>query len=442
MPISRNPSVRLSFNILILVAFACLLFYLAYIRSWYFIFAAIGLLWSIYNIFNLFHNLYQKITFFFNAVENDDSTLYFPEDVKHRATKELNQGLNRMNRLIQEVRMHNRNTDQYYGVLLEQVATGVVVINRNGAVLQANSAAKRLICYEYFNHLEQLKRVDNTLFQSFKFLMDGNSSQFVKLKCDNQLRQLSLQATSVVNNNEELRIISIHDVGNELDAKELESWQKLIRVLTHEIMNSITPITSLSETILGYYNHSGEVSPKIIANTVKGLSVINERGAGLIKFVESYRSLTRLSKPVPVATNLNKLIEDVILLIENDIESCNAKFEISANDTFIVSCDATQITQVIINLLKNAVHAVSDTDNPRVIISLQASPDSQAVITVTDNGNGIPSDLIEQIFIPFFTTRENGSGIGLTLSRQIIKNHGGSISVNSQPGKTRFVVRI
>ena len=228
----------------------------------------------VYRIIRLYNSTPEKIAYFFNAVENEDSTLHFPEKTLHKANAEMNKSLNRVNELIKEVKLRNREQEQYYSLMLEQVATGIVVINENGNVMQANSAAKNLLNYQSFNHIEQLKRVDTNLFNTFYRLKNGETHQFLKLTYQNNITHLSLRATSFISHGENLRIISVHDISNELDAKELDSWMKLIRVLTHEIMNSITPITSLSETLLRYYifsdNSPENVNEKTIANTIKG----------------------------------------------------------------------------------------------------------------------------------------------------------------------------
>ena len=328
-----------------------------------------------------------------------------------------------------------------------------MVINENGNILQANSSAKKLLNYQSLTHIEQLKRVDPNLHQAFLLLKEESTHQFVKTTHHNTIRHLSLQATTFKDHKKTLRIISIHDISNELDAKELESWQKLIRVLSHEIMNSITPITSLSETLLNYFIPPEKpVDKTTVANTVKGLEVINERGIGLIRFVESYRKLTRLSKPVLKHIDLRNLIERLLLLLENEPDFQRIQFSVETGTSDInvetgtpdisVEADEAQLSQVLINLIKNAMYAVKDVANPHISVRAHYSQNGRCEIEVIDNGPGIPPEIMEQIFIPFFTTKENGSGIGLSLSRQIMKNHGGSIETVSSPGSTVFTLTI
>ena len=451
----RNTFIRLITYVFLLIAFSAISTWiiLSSASNLYSIIPILVVALFVYRIIKLYNTTPEKIAYFLNAVENEDSMLHFPEKTLHKANAEMNKSLNRVNKLIQEVKIRNREQEQYYSLMLEQVATGIVVVNENGNVMQANSAAKNLLNYQSFNHIEQLKRIDTNLFNTFYRLKNGETHQFLKLTYKNNITHLSLRATSFLSHGDNLRIISVHDISNELDAKELESWQKLIRVLSHEIMNSITPITSLSETLLNYFIPPEKpVDKTTVANTVKGLEVINERGIGLIRFVESYRKLTRLSKPVLKHIDLRNLIEHLLLLLENEPDFQRIQFSVETGTSDInvetgtpdisVEADEAQLSQVLINLIKNAMYAVKDVANPHISVRAHYSQNGRCEIEVIDNGPGIPPEIMEQIFIPFFTTKENGSGIGLSLSRQIMKNHGGSIETVSSPGSTVFTLTI
>ncbi len=442
----RNTFIRLITYVFLLIAFSAISTWiiLSFASNLYSIIPILVVALFVYRIIKIYNTTPEKIAYFLNAVENEDSMLHFPEKTLHKANAEMNKSLNRVNKLIQEVKIRNREQEQYYSLMLEQVATGIVVVNENGNVMQANSAAKNLLNYQSFNHIEQLKRIDNNLFNTFYRLKNGETHQFLKLTYKNNITHLSLRATSFLSHGENLRIISVHDISNELYAKELESWQKLIRVLSHEIMNSITPITSLSETLLNYFIPPEKpLDKKTVANTVKGLEVINERGTGLIRFVESYRKLTRLSKPVLKHVNLRNLIEHLLLLLENEADFQRIQFNVETETPDIgIKADEAQLSQVLINLIKNAMYAVKDITEPRISVRAHYTQNGRCEIQVIDNGSGIPPEIMEQIFIPFFTTKENGSGIGLSLSRQIMKNHGGSIEAVSSPGSTVFTLTI
>lgn len=438
----RNASLRLALYLVLLIAFSGALFLLVKTPSWYALLPALGIVWMIFGILKFFNRIPEKIAYFFNAVENEDSTLLFSEKIGDKPTQEMHRSLNRVNNLIQEAKLKNREQEQYYSTLLEQVATGIAVMNDKGLILQANSAAKRLLNYESLTHIEQLKRVDINLYRAFYRLKEESVHQFVRVSHRNSVRQLSLQATTFKSMEDTLRIISIHDISNELDAKEIDSWQKLIRVLTHEIMNSITPITSLSETLLKFFLPLGKtIDEKTATNTVQGLQVIHERGSGLVRFVESYRKLTKLSKPVLQPLVVKDLIEHLLLLLENEPGFGRIRFTVQTDrPNRTIEADETQLSQVLINLLKNAMQAVENVSEPHITVSVYRTKEGRSEVTIADNGPGIPPEVMEQIFVPFFTTKENGSGIGLSLSRQIMKNHGGSIEVTSSPGNTVFTL--
>jgi signal transduction histidine kinase len=254
--------------------------------------------------------------------------------------------------------------------------------------------------------------------------------------------QLSLKSTSFKAKDNELILLSIQDIRNELDEKELDSWMKLIRVLMHEIMNSIAPITSLSESLCQFYTIGGrqalpeEITEATIQSTLRGLSVIKEQGNGLMLFVESYRKLTRLPKPDRKIFKVEELVTRIQVLYTSLENSDRVKLTISITPRNMeLYADENLISQVLINLTKNALQANEANPDGKIQIVAGFNADERPQIRVVDNGPGIPDEILEQVFVPFFTTRENGSGIGLSLSRQIMRLHGGSLQVRSIPEK-------
>jgi two-component system, NtrC family, nitrogen regulation sensor histidine kinase NtrY len=379
----------------------------------------------------------RKIAFFFDAIQNDDSTLRFPENTSSKSLKELNVSMNRVNNLIKNVKFELQEQEQYFKTILEHVSVGIIVYNEKGNIFLSNSSARNLLDYEPLTHINQLMRVDKNLFAAFKELQPGNR-KMVSFEGKKGIRQLSLKSTLFKSASENFYLVAVQDIKSELETKELESWIKLIRVLTHEIMNSVAPITSLSETILGYYkNNDGKMpSEKVIGNTIKGLEVINERGAGLISFVENYRKFTRIPPPEKKLVKVEQLFDNTITLI--NMEAGNKKIaisrEVNPSDLEIMA-DKKQISQVLINLVKNAKEALKDSRDGKITLTGKINRNGRPQITVTDNGPGIPNELMDKIFVPFFTTRESGSGIGLSLSRQIMMLHGGSLKIVSKPGE-------
>ena len=388
----------------------------------------------------------EQISYFFNAIRNEDSTLHFPVMTKSKVINELNSSMNRLNELISEAKMQNRSQEQYYQTILEHAATGLLTYDERGNILLANSAARRLLGCEPLTHMLQLEKVQEGLSVEFE-KVKTKGHKLLHLTNERGSMQLSVRATSMVARDQHLTLLSIQDIRNELDEKETESWIRLIRVLTHEIMNSIAPITSLSETMLGYYIASDEprrpveISEAMIGNTIKGLSVIQERGKGLVNFVDLYRKLTHLHNPVYKNFNLQLFLEKTKLLLCSELNFNRVNFSVNLqNPDMMLNADENLLSQVIINLVRNSWEALRNQDDGDIAIKAYANDNLQTVIEVIDNGPGIPASLLDKIFVPFFTTRENGSGIGLSLSRQIIRLHGGSLTVQSVPGQTSFVI--
>jgi signal transduction histidine kinase len=258
------------------------------------------------------------------------------------------------------------------------------------------------------------------------------------MKTDNILLSILVKATELKFESNVLKLVSFQDITNELDKKELDSWKRLIRVLTHEIMNSISPITSLATVISGYFKKRDDETPvpldkidhQIITKTLSGLNTIEETGKGLLDFVDKYRSLTSLPKPNLSKFTIDSLFRKCKILMESDIPN-NLKISASVYPEDIsIEADYGQVEQILINLIKNAIEAISDKKNGTIHLKAMYS-DDDILIQVEDNGTGISGDIIEDIFVPFYTTKENGSGIGLSLSKQIMQNHDGTISVNS-----------
>jgi signal transduction histidine kinase len=299
---------------------------------------------------------------------------------------------------------------------------------------------------EVLTHLHQLERINRSLYQAVLNIRPFEQ-RMVSVATERGTTELSLKAASFKTRDEELVILSVQDIRNELDEKELDSWMKLIRVLMHEIMNSIAPITSLSQSLSNLFTIDGhellpqEINEKTIRTTVRGLNVIGEQGNGLILFVESYRKLTRLPKPEKKLFKAEDLINRIKVLYSSLENSSRVKLTVVINPPEMeLFADENLISQVMLNLLKNALEALrvkASEGSIRITVDLTAN--SRPEICVSDNGPGIPPEIMEQIFVPFFTTRDSGSGIGLSLSRQIMRLHGGSLQVRSvQDKETTF----
>lgn len=383
----------------------------------------------------------RKISYFFDSVHNNDSALKFETSLTNKPIRDLYQGLNKVNEQIQQLKIESRQHEQYFQTLIEHVATGILTFNAKGFVLHANSAARKMFGVEVLTHINQLERINQSLFVAVRDIKPFEQKR-VSIVSERGTVELSIKATSFKTRAEELLLVSVQDIRNELDENELDSWMKLIRVLMHEIMNSIAPITSLSESLSKLYSVNGrdlepsEINEKVIRNTVLGLNVIGEQGNGLIKFVESYRKLTRLPKPDRKIFKAEALINRIKVLYSSFENNEKAKLSVTITpENLELFADEDLIAQVLLNLVKNALEAVPVDGSGMIWIQVKAGANNRAEISVSDNGPGIPREIMEQIFVPFFTTKESGSGIGLSLSRQIMRLHGGSLQVRSNPDK-------
>lgn len=394
------------------------------------------------ELIQFFNRTNREIAFFFDAIRNDDSTLHFPENKGNKSLRELNASLNKVNELIKKIKFELLEQEHYYKTILEHVSIGIITFNENGNIFLANTAARTLLNHEHLTHIMQISQVNRKLFSVISELQPGDR-KLVSFNGKAGVVQLSLKSTQFKTARQNLQLVAIQDIKSEMETKELESWIKLIRVLTHEIMNSVAPIISLSQTISGYFKNPEGILPdeKIIGNTIKGLEVINERGAGLISFVENYRKLTRLPQPDKKQVKIGQLFEKTITLITNESANEHVKITWKTNppDLEIVA-DKEQISQVLINLIKNSLEALKNSGDGEIELGGGINSNGRIQLTVSDNGPGISQDLMDKVFIPFFTTKESGSGIGLSLSQQIMMLHGGRLKLVSVPGKQTMAV--
>ncbi|MBJ7879621.1 sensor histidine kinase [Gelidibacter salicanalis] len=448
-------SKNLYYNIIIRVLFiTAIAFGVAYLglnkHIDYAIYLAIFLTFQVVGLINFINRMNKKIAFFFNAVENDDSTIHFPIDTKNKSVRDLHKSLNRLNFLIQKIKIENRQQEHYYHSILEQAAVGFLTLNEKGHILLANKTAKKLFNYDSLTHIQQLKRVDEKLFKLISQLKPFDQ-KLTSITNERETVQLTIRSKPITVGNENLILIIIQNINYELDENETDSWIKLFRVLTHEIMNSIAPITSLSETLSHIFeNENTKKTPSglnetDVSNLIKGLDIIKEQGKDLITFVESYRTLTKISKPEKEIISTATLFNKIRILSSQEVGFQKIKFEIAIQSNNLeIYADEKQMIQVLLNLVKNAIQSIHKTGKEGIIklIAEKEKNSYNTIIHVVDNGPGISPEILNQIFIPFFTTKEDGTGIGLSLSKHIMRLHGGTLSVNSIIGKkTSFSLR-
>lgn len=431
----------------------CLIVLLSFLTGWlifqqqYYVLGLISFLFVIGFLIGLIRYLNTtnaKIAYFFDAIQNEDSSLNFPKRSGNKVLDELHKSLDKLNNMMKKLLIEQQKQEQYFQAILEQVPIGVITLNENGMIFLANKAAKHLLSYEHLNHIRQLERTDLQLSNTLKSMKPGDR-KLVRIHRTKGDVQLSLKSILFKTAEDNLQLVTIQDIKSEMEKTEQESWIKLIRVLTHEIMNTVAPITSMSEILLKSFTDPENtiLSEKTINSTVKGLEMINDQGKGLISFVESYRKLTRLPDPVMKPIPIKKLFERIVTLINTDpvVNGIPVKTNVKPADLEIIA-DEKQISQVLVNLCKNSMEALSNTSHGSIELKGFINHQGRPQLVVSDNGTGIPEENLDKIFIPFFTTKESGSGVGLSLSRQIMQMHGGSLTATSVPGKMTSMVMV
>lgn len=387
----------------------------------------------------------RRIKLFFDAIENNESALIFPEINLHKEQIALNRTFNRINRLITETRYQAQQKEHFYKALLEQVPGGVISWDESGKIRLANNAALRLLGRDALTYRYELALIDPGFPEALKEATEKGSS-LMKVTDEWQKRQLVISLNKVVLKEESLTLLSLLDIDDSLSSKETEAWGKLTHVLTHEIMNSIAPIVSLSDTLTSYFETDGtpksigELSDTTVEKTLRGLEAVKSQGCNLIHFTESYRKLSFLQMPAVQTYNLKKQFEQLKELVTPELDAQGIRCTVRVVPGAVqIKGDEALLFQVFHNLVKNAIQALNKTPAPAIDISAGAA--KGLIIKIKDNGPGIPKEMHDDIFVPFFTTKEHGSGIGLSLSRQIIRRHRGKLYVQSEPGQgTCFII--
>ena len=362
----------------------------------------------------------KKVRFLFDAIDNGDFSFNFPTEKRNKEDKILHQSLNRIKLFLQHTREEQMEREKYYEQILNAVDTGIMVVDSQDNILQHNQAALRLLDTDVLTHINQVRE---------------------KLKDEH----LAKHETQAMLKDKHVRIIALSDVSHELSNQEVDSWIKLIRVLTHEIMNTITPVTSLSETLLKELDNeeqnAAEPQPTEQAKLKQGLETIHKTGTELLAFVNNYRRFTHVPQPQPTLFYVEPFLERMAML-------CNHEVEIAVTPKDLLAyADESLISHVVTNLLKNAVEAFNDlqsipTTKPFIRLHAYTNEQESVIIDVSNNAGLIPDDIASHIFIPFFTTKPEGSGIGLSLSRQIMRVSGGSLSLSQDKAQGITTFRI
>jgi len=379
--------------------------------------------------------------FLLNIRYNDWSAAYSENEVHGESYRKLHGAFNAVTEKFRDIRVEKEAQYQYLQAIVEHVDTGLICFDQKGQCVLMNKSLQQLLHKSYFPNLKSVEKFNPGLCEAMEEIKPSEK-KLVKLVIQGRILQLAIRKTILNLTDRSLHLFAIHNIHTELERQEVETWQKLIRILTHEIMNSISPVVSLSATtrdLLG-----GEPLNEDLTDVRQAVDVIHRRSSGLMNFTQTYRKLTKIPPPKFEMVDPVKILNNVITLLQTSLSEKN--IQVSTNfpkHSLSIQADPGLLEQVLLNLFKNGVEALEDSLEPFLEVTVLKDTDSLCLIQIRDNGKGMDEDVQSQIFIPFFTTKEEGSGIGLSLCRQIVHMHKGSLTVYSEPGKgSCFTIKI
>lgn len=382
-----------------------------------------------------------------SALNFDDTTQTFKTNSTDDTVYQLCKKLNEVMAAARNNRKDRDSDYQFFRNIVQHVGIGLLTFKKDGAVQIINSAARKLLRVGQITNINQLTETGPTLVEAFQKLKTGGR-ELIRLRIGDDIIQLSVFAIELTLRGEEIKLISMSNIQSELEEKEMEAWQNLVRVLTHEIMNSVTPISSLAVTVEEeLHKQLQATTPEIPKDELEdmhlSLQTISRRSEGLIRFVKEFRNLTQVPQPRLAEIALHPLLEEMAVLHKKELSDNGVTLTVAVDPPQLTAlADKNMIEQVLINLIKNAMQAFEEQTDKRIELRAFTSDKGRPVISVRDNGPGIDPEALEKIFIPFFSTKKSGSGIGLSLSRQIMRVHEGRISVKSKLGEgTEFLLK-
>lgn len=404
------------------------------------------IIYQIYGVIKKVETTNRELSRFLESIRHSDFSRTFSGKGEGKSFTELNKAFNEVISQFSRTRKEMEESSRYKQTVMQHVGMGLISYDYNGKVEFINNAAKKIFRLSQLSNIESLNKTGKGLGDTFLGLRSGDKKMFKLLQDD--LVQYIVYATEFKLRDQKYILTSIQNIQSELEETEMEAWQKLIRVLTHEIMNSVTPISSLASTVSrlleSYTPSDNGIEEDALKDINTAVSTIQKRSEGLLHFVDNYRNLTKLPKPNFQFFPLINLFERIAKLFANELNEKGIQLTYNVEPLKLeLTADPELIEQVLINLILNSIQALENVKNPK--ITLEAKPDERGktTIRVKDNGAGISEEIQDRIFIPFFTTRKDGSGIGLSLSRQIIRSHGGNIRIFSRPfEETVFTIKL
>ena len=410
---------------------------------------ALIIMYQMYDLIRYVERTNLELSRFLRSIRYADFSQSFSARGRGTSFDELNIAFTEVVEEFQKARAEKEEHFQYLQTVVQHIGVGLLAFTAEGDVALINTAAKRLLGIDQLVNIRSLEQVSSELVQTL-FSMRSGQKVLLKTEIRKEPLQLVVSATELKLRGQLHTLVSLQNIRSELDEKEVEAWQQLIRVLTHEIMNSITPISSLASTVNEMLRSSPESadpqpvpSPEVIKDIQGAVQTIEKRSQGLLHFVEAYRSLTRIPPPKFQIVSVAELFGRVEQLMHTRLAEAHIALQRQLEpESLELTADPGLVEQVLINLILNAAEALQNTPQPVIILSAFIGERGRVTLQVSDNGPGMPKEVQEKIFIPFFTTKPNGSGIGLSLSRQIMRLHGGIIHLNSEPEKqTTFTLR-
>lgn len=380
----------------------------------------------------------RELAYFLLSIKQGDFTNTFP----HQNKEDLNYAFHQINQVMKDLRNQKASNYLYLQTVVEHVRVAVICFDDHMKVELLNKAAKELFLRDQISSLGTMESISPNIAEKIMELESGER-ELVKVQIGGKSLNLSMLVTTFKLQEKQYKLVSFQDIRNELEEKEIESWQRLIRVLTHEIKNSVIPISTLSEVILQMFRHEAawrsESGSESYQDIVGGLETIEARSKGLANFVKTYDKLTKLPKPQLQPIMLSELVERVHNLFKIDLERSGITWDAQLPQDHTIEADPDLIDQVVINIVKNAIEVLNEQSNKTIRLR-SFKEQSKVRLTIQDSGPGIPDEVLENIFVPFYTTKQGGSGIGLSLSRQIMRLHRGNITVESDMAGTVFTL--
>lgn len=431
---------RLLLNLLLINSLALLLTYLILKTQLWFTIAGVScmLLISIISLYNYINQIRADIKRFILAIKTRDHTLNFRNKSTKGSFPDLYSSFDDIIKTHKDIQLEQDAMFQLIKTILQQVPVGVIVLKDNNTTNEQaeisffNEAAAALLkvpAYKYWHRLKE----HLPLFAAEIERIEKGGKRFLELKIQDKLIQLSTEVIPINLYNTNYRIISFQNIKDEIEQKEIEAWNRLIGVISHEILNSITPISSLSDTVNTMVTNKDSLNKEELEDLKPAIQAIKRRSVGLLDFVKDYRLIAELPTPELESHSIGEILQHIQILMQPFASAKNVKLTVGQTSSKItINIDLKLVEQALINLITNSIHALEDTTNPQIEIDYRLEQ-NKLFIDVTDNGKGIEPELAEKIFVPFFTTRKNGSGIGLTITRNIMKMHYGNLEVSSIP---------